>query len=1008
MARAPSRPRRNVVVLVRLKRWMSSSCPQQKGSSSVTESELVQVGLQGDPEGFVGLLRVCAEERSLEDGRLVHEQILKCGYGSHAFLGNLLVDMYGKCGDMESARAAFQAIQAKNIYSWTILLTAYSKGGHGRAVLRLVQEMDLEGFKAEKVTYLAVVDACAKLFDLNRAKQAHSRIVESGWHANLNVGNALVGMYGRCGDCQTARMVFEGLPEKTVVSWNTVIGAYARNGLAKDALRLMKAMDLEGMKADRITFLSLVEACTGLGCLAESRLAYARIVSSGLGSDVAVAASLVNMFGKSSSLADAKLAFDTIPEKNVISWNVMMAAYNQNGCPTEALRLFYEMTEPDKVSFLYALDACVSLKALSDGRDVHASVTRHGFGSDLVLGNALINMYSKCSSPADARNVFDGMTVRDSVSWNTMIATYARNGFGEEAVEVFHEMALVGIPPDKYTLISALDGCCGLSCPDRGLKKGREIHRRIQSIGFMSDVALQTGLIKMYGKFGEVIEARRLFDGMSRRVALTWARMITAYGQNGFGNEAIELYKQIDVVPDKVIFASVLDACSSAMNLEEGKRIHARIVEGKFEIDTVVNNTLLDLYGMCGCLEEAKAVFHSMQEQGRDVVSWNSIIRAHLHNDQPKEALGLFFEMQEACGPRQDRVSYVSALDACSAMGSDGLVHGKTLHGLILANRIHIDVYVGTALVTMYGRCGDVVEAKQVFDVMPSKNAVTWTSMIRGYSTNGFAREAVEVFQKMEQEGCRADKIVYVAVMEASRGVEDVKMAAKIHSRLSELGWCSDSAIQSSLIAMHGKCGSVEAARRVFDAMEEKSRGSPAWNAMTALLNTLTRSGKVGEARRVFDRLDKRDVVSWTSMMVAYASHGSSLEAIDLFQEMQLQGMEPDEVAFLAVLFACNHAGFFRRGWDYFASMRGDYDLEAGADHYCCVVDLLGRAGRLADAEDLIVSMPFKPDEATWSALVGACNTHGDVERAARISRAMEAEERAATHVSLCNTFVAA
>ncbi|EFJ08134.1 hypothetical protein SELMODRAFT_42073, partial [Selaginella moellendorffii] len=517
-----------------------------------------------------------------------------------------------------------------------------------------------------KVTYLAVVDACSKLFDLNRAKQAHSRIVESGWHANLNVGNALVGMYGRCGDCQTARMVFEGLPEKTVVSWNTVIGAYARNGLAKDALRLMKAMDLEGMKADRITFLSLVEACTGLGCLAESRLAYARVVSSGLGSDVAVAASLVNMFGKSSSLADAKLAFDTIPEKNVVSWNVIMAAYNQNGCPTEALRLFYEMTEPDKVSFLYALDACVSLKALSDGRDVHASVTRHGFGSDLVLGNALINMYSKCSSPADARNVFDGMTVRDSVSWNTMIATYARNGFGEEAVEVFHEMALVGIPPDK--------------------------------------------------------------------VALTWARMITAYGQNGFGNEAIELYKQIDVVPDKVIFASVLDACSSAMNLEEGKRIHARIVEGKFEIDTVVNNTLLDLYGMCG----------------------------------------------------------------------------------------------------------------------------------------------------------------------------------------------------------------------------------------------------FGEARRVFDRLDKRDVVSWTSMMVAYASHGSSLEAIDLFQEMQLQGMEPDEVAFLAVLFACNHAGFFRRGWDYFASMRGDYDLEAGADHYCCVVDLLGRAGRLADAEDLIVSMPFKPDEATWSALVGACNTHGD------------------------------
>ncbi|KAH9287809.1 hypothetical protein KI387_031926, partial [Taxus chinensis] len=533
--------------------------------------------------------------------------------------------------------------------------------------------------------------------------------------------------------------------------------------------------------------------------------------------------------------------------RNVFVWNEMMRGYAWNGLEEESLLLYYKMQElginPNNYTYPILLKACSSLLALQEGRHIHYDIIRNGLESDVYVGAALVDMYSKCGSIEDARELFDKMSERDVVSWNSLIAGYAQNGCANEALRIFRQMQETYVKPSSVTMAIVLPACAQLA----DLEQGKVIHNMILRCGFESHVAVVTALIDMYAKCGCVQIARQVFDRMPARNAISWTAMIAGYAQNGYGNDSLLLFHQMqlgNITPDFPSIVSVLRGCAHSASLQQGKSIHAYIVQSGFGMDIHVGNSLVAMYAKCGTIEDALRFFDCMPE--RDVVSWNAMIAGYAQNGHACEALTLYQQMQNQY-VKSDVTTMVSVLPSCAHLAA--LQQGKYIHGYILRNGLELGVSMGNALIDMYAKCGRVEIAHRLFDDMPV-----------------------------------------------------------------------------------------------------------------------------------------RDVVSWNVMIAGYGLHGKSNDALTLFSQLQQEGIKPDHVTFICVLSSCAHAGLVDEGRQYFNSMNRNYCIAPRMEHYICMVDLLGRAGHLDEAQHFIKRMPFKPAAGIWGALLGACRIHCNVDLAERIA----------------------
>lgn len=332
------------------------------------------------------------------------------------------------------------------------------------------------------------------------------------------------------------------------------------------------------------------------------------------------------------------------------------------------------------------------------------------------------------------------------------------------------------------------------------------------------------------------------------------------------------------------------------------------------------------------------------------------MIRAYSDSPDPFQSLSLFLAMhlQDAnfAAPRPDKFTYPFVFKACSKLKDARM--GKQVHGLVWKIGFGLDRYVCNALIHMYSECGELGCARNVFDGMPERDVVSWSSMVDGCMGNGKTVEALEVFCEMEGSGVEPNDATVVSVLRA----------------------CAET-------------GALEMGRRVHRIVQEKELDSMA-NVNTALIDMYSKSGCIDSARRVFDGIASKDVYSWTAMIHGLASHGMCKEALHLFGEMERSGVKPDDRTMTAVLSACRNAGWVTEGYEYFKNMRGKYSIRPNIQHHGCVVDLYARAGRLEEAEDFIRKMRIQPDAVLWRALIWACKLHGDTDRAERLIKEMD------------------
>ncbi|KAJ7560174.1 hypothetical protein O6H91_04G117100 [Diphasiastrum complanatum] len=506
----------------------------------------------------------------------------------------------------------------------------------------------------------------------------------------------------------------------------------------------------------------------------------------------------------------------------------------------------------------------------------------------------------------------------------------------------------------------------------KALSEGKRVHALIVQSGLDSHMFLGNTLMEMYAKCGSVLDARKVFNTMPEHNVFSWTAIMSAYADHGQGEEAIDLFQQMQqtgIAPDKVAFVVVLKACTRIAALEQGKQLHTDIIKSGFESDLIVGNTLVNMYAKCGCIGHALRVFNKMSE--RDVVSWNAMIAGYAENGLGQDVLALYEQMKEE-GVQPNNVTYVVLLKTCASIVA--LEQGKQLHSHIIKSGFESDMIVGNTLVDMYAKCGCIEQACQVFDKMSERNVVSWSVMIAGYAHNGLGKEALALYEQMKQEGVQPDNITYVVLLKACANVAALEQGKQLHSQIIKSGSESDVIVGSALVDMYAKCGCIELAHQVFNKVSEQN------------------------------------VVLYSAMIAGYAQQGRGKEALTLLEQMQREGMNPDEVTYVCVLSACSHSGLVNEGCHLFDSMCKDHGVTPTMRHYACMVDLLGRAGCLTDAKDLINKMPIQPDVVVWLTLLSAARNHGHVEigRHAFDCIVKLEPENAAAYVLLSNIYAEA
>ncbi|KAL4653788.1 hypothetical protein ACB092_01G331300 [Castanea dentata] len=455
-----------------------------------------------------------------------------------------------------------------------------------REALELFEILEFEGgFELESSTYDALISACIGLNSIRGVKRVSSFMSSNGFELDLYMRNRVLLMHVKCGMMTDARRLFVEMPEKNLVSWNTIIGGLVDSGNYDEAFQLFFITWEESSDGGSRIFSTMIRASAGQGLIFSGRQFHTCALKMGVADDIFVTCALIDMYSKCGSIEDAQCVFDEMPEKTTVGWNSIIAGYALHGYSEEALRMFYEMrdsgVEMDHFTFSMVIRICTRLASLEHAKQAHASLVRHGFGLDTVANTALVDFYSKWGRMEDARHVFDKMPQKNVISWNALIAGYGNHGHGEEAIEMFEQMLQEKMRPNHITFLAILSACSYSGLSERGWEYFKSMSR----------------------------------DHKIKPRAMHFACMIELLGQEGLLDEAFALIRSAPFKPTANMWAALLTACRVHENLELGKFAAEKLYGMEPE---KLNNyiVLLNIYNSSGNLKEAAAVVQTLRRKG--------------------------------------------------------------------------------------------------------------------------------------------------------------------------------------------------------------------------------------------------------------------------------------------------------------------------------------------------------------------------------------------------------
>ncbi|XP_074308384.1 pentatricopeptide repeat-containing protein At3g02330, mitochondrial [Silene latifolia] len=476
--------------------------------------EMQRQGVGVSQSTYASVFRSCAGLSAIKVGCQLHAHALKTNFGKDIIVATATLDMYAKCQRLVESRKVFMSISRRTIQSYNAMLVGYVQSNQGSEALLVFQHMRASGLLPDEVTLSGAFSGCAMTKNLSAGCQLHGLVMKYNFRFNVCVANAILDMYGKCGDVIGAQGVFDEMTRRDAVSWNAIIAAYEQNGLGEETLRLFSSMLDSGIEPDEFTYGSVLKACTSKQHITRGIEVHGRVIKSGMGFHPFVGSTIVDMYCKYGKIDEAMKLHYRLEEQNMVSWNAIISGFLSQDQNEEAQRIFSRMlemgTEPDNFTYATVLDACANIATVGLGKQIHAQIIKYQLQGDAYIVSTLVDMYSKCGLMLDSQQIFERALERDFVTWNAMICGYAYHGFAEEALKVFEDMKREKVKPNHATFVAVLRACGHMGL----VEKGWAYFCSMCSYGLDPQLEHYSCMVDILGKSGQIRNALKLIEDM--------------------------------------------------------------------------------------------------------------------------------------------------------------------------------------------------------------------------------------------------------------------------------------------------------------------------------------------------------------------------------------------------------------------------------------------------------------------------------------------------------------
>lgn len=623
---------------------------------------------------------------------------------------------------------------------------------------------------------------------ISEARLLHSLLLVSGLF-NGGLGSLLVNVYVRFSSFDEALLVFHKLPQKSNFAWNAILRGLVDRGWFSGAIEFYYLMVKQGIIPDNFTHPLVLKACSRLSAIEEGKKVHDLIlffeIHHSVKPNVYVECAMIDMFAKCGSLSESRQLFEKIPSKDLASWTAIICGTVHFGVTVEALGLFKRMRneelQPDSVIIASLLPGCGRLQDKQLGKTFQGFALKSGFGSDLHVSNALIDMYSKCGDTLEARFIFDNIKYKDLISWGSMIACYSQNCQYDKSFDLYLEMMSLGISSNKIIVSCVLPALAKLKL----LKHGKEMHGYILKQAFESDVIVGSSLIDMYNGCGSKREASLIFEKMADRDITLWNSMITSHALTGDFDSVFQIFWRIweyKLSPNSVTLVTILPICTATGNLRQGKEIHSYAIRSSLDTSISLGNSLVDLYCKSGYLDFGLIVFNKMTE--KNIVTYNTIISAYGINGDGAKAISFFDQMKEA-RIKPNKITFVALLSACSHAGliERGCFYFISMlrdYGLVPTMEHY------TCMVDLLGRAGCIDDVLNFIKKMPcSPGLDVLGSLLSACRVHNKVELAELVIRKIHQQNLR-DSGYHVLLSNIYASIEKWEDVSKVRRMIKE------------------------------------------------------------------------------------------------------------------------------------------------------------------------------------------------------------------------------
>ncbi|CAL9245279.1 unnamed protein product, partial [Arabidopsis halleri] len=738
-----------------------------------------------------------------------------------------VLELCGKCRAL-SQEKVFDEMPDRTAFAWNALIGAYVSNAEPASALSIYRNMRVEGVPLDLYSFPVLLKACGKLRDIRTGSELHCMLVKLGFNSTGFIVNALVSMYAKTDDLIAARRLFDGSQEKgDAVLWNSILSSYSTSGKSLETLQLFREMQMTGPASNSYTIVSALTACEDFSYAKLGKEIHAAVLKSTHSFEVYVCNALIAMYARCGKLLEAGRILRLMNNADVVTWNSLIKGYVQNLMYKEALQFFCDMIaaghKPDEVSLTSVIAASGRLSNLLAGMELHAYVIKHGWDSNLLVGNTLIDMYSKCNLTCYMGRAFLMMHEKDLISWTTVIAGYALNDCHVEALQLFRDVAKKRMEIDEMMLGSILRACSVL----KSMLIVKEIHCHILRKGLL-DTVIQNELVDVYGKCRNMGYATRVFESIKGKDVVSWTSMISSSALNGNENEAVELFRRMSetgLSADSVALLCILSAAASLSALKKGREIHGYLLRKGFCLEGSIAVAVVDMYACCGDLQSAKAVFDRIERKG--LLQYTSMINAYGMHGCGKASVELFDKMRhENVSP--DHISFLSLLYACSHAGL--LDEGRRFLKIMeLEYKLEPWPEHYVCLVDMLGRANCVVEAFEFVKMMKTEPTTeVWCALLaacRSHSEKEIGEIAAQ--RLLELEPKNPGNLVLVSNVFAEQGrwndVEKVRAKMKASGMEKQPG-CSWIEMDGKVHKFTARDKSHPETKEIYEKLSEVTR----------------------------------------------------------------------------------------------------------------------------------------------------------------------------------------